>query len=170
MPKRRSWNQGELVRAVGESISFRGVLIKLNLRPTGGNYEQVKKYIKEYNLNTAHFRGAAWNKGLHFKRSCIPLKDILQKGTLFQSFKLKKRLFAEGLNPRCCEECGWAKISQDGYLPLELDHINGDRHDNRLENLRVLCPNCHSLKPTHRGKNKKRLGGEIGKRATLKMS
>ncbi|MDE1988391.1 MAG: HNH endonuclease, partial [Patescibacteria group bacterium] len=38
-------------------------------------------------------------------------------------------------------------------LPLELDHINGDRHDNRLENLRILCPNCHSLKPTHRGRN-----------------
>jgi len=43
----------------------------------------------------------------------------------------------------------------DGYLPLELDHINGDHHDNRLENLRILCPNCHSLKPTHRGRRRK---------------
>ena len=43
----------------------------------------------------------------------------------------------------------------EGYLPLELDHINGDRYDNRLENLRVLCPNCHSLTPTHRGRSGK---------------
>lgn len=62
----------------------------------------------------------------------------------------------DGLKPACCEECGWAKISNDGRLPLELDRINGDRNDNRIENLRILCPNCHSLQPTHRGRNKKR--------------
>ena len=49
--------------------------------------------------------------------------------------------------------CGWAKISIDGRIPLELDQINGNRHDNRLENLRILCPNCHSLQITHRGMN-----------------
>lgn len=62
-----------------------------------------------------------------------------------------------------CEDCGWAKSSEDGRIPVELDHINGDRHDNRLENLRILCPNCHSLRLTHRGKNiQKRPGGETG--------
>ncbi|MEX2398487.1 MAG: HNH endonuclease [Candidatus Saccharimonadales bacterium] len=54
-----------------------------------------------------------------------------------------------------CELCGWDKRSIDGRTPVELDHINGDRYDNRLENLRVLCPNCHSLQPTHRGRNMK---------------
>ncbi|KKQ13143.1 MAG: hypothetical protein US27_C0015G0001, partial [Candidatus Moranbacteria bacterium GW2011_GWF1_36_78] len=52
--------------------------------------------------------------------------------------------------------CGWHKVSKDGRLPLELDHINGDSKDNRIKNLRVLCPNCHSLKPTHRGRNIKK--------------
>lgn len=74
----------------------------------------------------------------------------------YQSFKLKSRLFSEKLKIPCCEECGWAKKSEDGRIPLELDHINGNRRDNRLENLRILCPNCHSLKPTHRGLNKKK--------------
>lgn len=61
-------------------------------------------------------------------------------------------------------------MSEDGRIPLELDHINGDRHDNRLENLRVLCPNCHSLKPTHRGLNRsKRPSGEIGIHGRLKI-
>ncbi len=51
--------------------------------------------------------------------------------------------------------CGWNKTTKDGRLPLELDHINGDSRDNRLTNLQILCPNCHSLQPTHRGLNKK---------------
>ena len=112
--------------------------------------------IKEYKLNTAHFKGKGWNRGLRgIGRPRIPLEDILRKNSVFQSFKLKKRLFAVGLKLQHCEECNWAQKTEDGYLPLELDHINGDRHDNRIENLRILCPNCHSLKPTHRGRNRK---------------
>ncbi len=98
------------------------------------------------------------------------MEKLLVKGGTFQSFKLKKRLFREGLKEEKCELCGWAEKSEDGRIPVELDHINGDRYDNRLQNLRILCPNCHSLQPTHRGKNQRRRGGEIGRRATLKMS
>ena len=101
----------------------------------------------------------AWNKGLRgigtYRR---PLETILVDNSDFQSFKLKKRLFSANLKPKMCEECGWARMSPGGYLPLELDHINGNRHDNRLENLRILCPNCHSLKSTHRGRNRKKPG------------
>jgi len=139
---------------VAASTSYRQVLSKLNLQEAGGNYEQVKKYILELGIKTGHFKGRAWNKGLKIKGVArIPLEKILVKNSSFQSFKLKKRLFAAKLKPMHCEECGWKKVTTDGYLPLELDHINGDRRDNRLENLRILCPNCHSLKPTHRGRN-----------------
>lgn len=165
--RKRSWTVQQLETAVAASFSFRQVLIKLGLREAGGNYEQIKKYIKENKLNIAHFKGCGWNLGLRgIGKPIIPLEKILVNGSYFQSFKLKKRLFSVGLKPQYCEECGWAQKTTDGYLPLELDHINGDRHDNRLENLRVLCPNCHSLKPTHRGRRGKRIVGEWRNRKT----
>ena len=153
--KKRTWSPRQLEQAVISSTSIRQVLMKLNLREAGGNYDQIKKYIKEYDLDSKHFKGMAWNKGLRgFGKPHIPLDKILVNGSTYQSFKLKKRLFKEGLKQPKCEFCGWAEKSIDDYLPLELDHINGKRHDNRIENLRVLCPNCHSLQPTHRGRNR----------------
>lgn len=139
--------------AVVGSFSYRQVLSKLGLREAGGNYDQIKKYIKEYDFDSKHFKGRGWNLGLRgIGKPIIPLEKILVKDSTFQSFKLKKRLFTVGLKPQYCEKCGWAKRTVDNYLPLELDHINGDRHDNRIENLRVLCPNCHSLTKNHRGR------------------
>lgn len=155
--KTRSWTEKTLRDAVKKSTSVRQVLFKLNLRLAGGNYSQVKKYLEKYKINTVHFTGRGWSKGkTGIGKPRTKLEDILKKDNYFQSFKLKKRLFAAKLKPKHCEECGWKKVSDDGRLPLELDHINGDSTDNRLENLRVLCPNCHSLKPTHRGRNIKK--------------
>ncbi len=157
MRRKRSWTIEQLTYAVRESTSYRQVLQKLGLRPAGGNYAQIKKYIKEHKLSVGHFKGKAWSKGLTgvgvFRRS---LESILVEGSDYQSYKLKKRLFAAGLKKPTCELCGWAKQSKDGRIPLELDHVNGVGTDNRIENLRILCPNCHSLQPTHRGLNQKR--------------
>lgn len=154
----RSWTKDALKEAIRESYSLRQVLAKLGLRQAGGNYEQLKRYIQEYGFTTAHFKGKGWNRGLKgIGKPRIMLEAILVEKSYFQSFKLKKRLFQAGLKPQHCEECRWAQKTSDGYLPLELDHINGDRHDNRIENLRVLCPNCHSLKPTHRGRNRRKV-------------
>jgi len=153
--RKKSWSPSQLKNAAKSSTSIRQVLIKLKLKPAGGNYEQIKKYIKIHHVNTKHFKGQGWNKGLRgIGKPRLPLKKILVKNSTFQSYKLKKRLFAENLKPQHCEMCNWAKKSVDGRLPLELDHINGDSHDNRITNLRVLCPNCHSLQTTHRGRNK----------------
>jgi len=157
--KKRGWTEEELRRAVKTSLSYRQVLKKIGLIEAGGNYEQVKKYIREYRINSSHFKGRGWNAGMKgIGKPRISLKDILKSDTYFQSFKLKKRLFNEGLKIKKCEKCSWAKTTEDGYLPLELHHINGDRHDNRLENLRVLCPNCHSLEPAYRGRIRKKPG------------
>lgn len=156
MPKQRSWTDEQLKIAVLGSRSYRGVLIKLNLIPAGGNYDQIRRRIKDLELDMKHFTGMGWNVGLQFKpKVATPLEELLVEGIDVQSFKLKKRLFDSKLKKPKCEMCGWNKMSTDGRIPVELDHINGDRKDNRLENLRVLCPNCHSLQPTHRGRNKK---------------
>ncbi|MBI4087771.1 HNH endonuclease [Candidatus Kaiserbacteria bacterium] len=169
--RKRRWSEKQLMAAVRDSSSFRQVLAKIGLVEAGGNYDQVKRYVRELSLDVSHFKGKAWNKGLRGQlRPIIPTAKILVVSSNFQSYKLKKRLFSEGLKRASCEECGWAQRAEDGRLPLELDHINGDRHDNRIENLRILCPNCHSLKPTHRGRNMRRRDGGTGIRATLKMS
>lgn len=154
---KKSWSRADLIRAVKQGYSIRSVIKGLGLQPAGGNYSQINKYIKFYGISVEHFTGKAWNRGLRgFSNPRIPLTTILKKDFYFQSYKLKRRLFNEGLKKEFCEECGWAKKSEDGRIPLELDHINGDSKDNRIENLRILCPNCHSLKPTHRGGNRKK--------------
>ena len=146
-----------LQEAVKQSYSVRMVIQKLGLIPAGGNYDQIRRRIADLSLDIAHFTGKGWNTGSR-KRTVVsakPLELIMVEHSLTQSYKLKNRLFAVGLKQPKCELCGWAEKSSDGRIPVELDHINGFHSDNRLENLRILCLNCHSLQPTHRGRNKK---------------
>jgi len=149
--KRRSWTESQLKYAVRNSFSIRQVLKRLGLKEAGGNYAQIHKYLREYQLNSSHFKGKGWSKGLiGIGKPKLTLEEILTANNTFQSYKLKKRLFETSLKQQKCEICGWAEKTADGRIPLELDHINGIRSDNRLENLRILCPNCHSLQSTHR--------------------
>lgn len=155
--RNKKWTDPDIVLAVKESRSIRQVIRALGLVPAGGNYVQVQKKIEELRLDTSHFLGMGWSKGMPFARKKpISLEKILIENSGYQSFKLKKRLFSAELKKKECEECHWKKVSEDGRMPLELHHINGDRSDNRIMNLKVLCPNCHSLKSTHRGRNKKK--------------
>jgi len=155
--KQRSWTEKQLKKAVIKATSYRQVLSRLNLREAGGNYSQIKKYIKEYELNIEHFKGKGWNKGMHLPfEPKILIEKILVKDSSFQSYKLKKRLFREGFKKPICEQCGWAEKTKEGRIPLELHHINGNPRDHRIKNLIILCPNCHSLKPNYRGLNKRK--------------
>ncbi len=155
--RRGTWTDDQLRAAVASSESYSQAIRKLGLVPAGGNYVQVQRRIHQLALDTSHFTGKGWNVGLKFRpRPRAPLEQVLVADRPVSSHSLKLRLFREGLKQPACELCGWAVRAPDGRIPVELDHVNGDRNDNRIENLRVLCPNCHSLQPTHRGLNRKR--------------
>jgi hypothetical protein len=154
---RARWTDADLRRAVMGARSVAAVLRELGLVPAGGNYDQINRRIRELGLDTSHFTGCGWLKGQSIAvRPAAPIEEVLVAGRFHGSHKLKKRLFKLGLKHPACELCGWAERAPDGRIPVELDHINGDRFDNRIGNLRILCPNCHSLQPTHRGLNQRR--------------
>ena len=98
--------------------------------------------------------GRGWNIGLKFvPKKPQPLSEILVKNSSFRSAdKLRKRLLKEKIKPHKCECCG-RKTWKGCKIPLELHHINGIRSDNRIENLQLLCPNCHALTNNYRGRN-----------------
>jgi hypothetical protein len=151
------WTDENLRAAVQQARSYAGVLRALGLVPAGGNYAQVKRRISELAVDTSHFTGMRWNRGGTSVRGATrSLDELLVANRWTNTHKLKQRLFRAGLKEPRCELCGWAERAPDGRIPVELDHINGDRTDNRLVNLRVLCPNCHALQPTHRGLNRRR--------------
>ena len=153
MNNRYSYTEQELRESVKTSTSIRQVLSKLNIVAAGGNYQTTNKRIKKLNIDTSHFTGRAWNKGQTIgpKRD---IKEYLSNEFPILSRKLKNRLIKEGLKEHKCECCGI--IEWNGKpTPIELDHINGNHHDNCLENLRILCPYCHAQTDTYRGKNKK---------------
>ena len=165
------WSEENLRSIVSSCFSVRQALQALGLHAAGGNYQQFHYYVNTYQIDTGHFTGQSWNKNKLVPRGPVyAISELLVQNSFTSIVNLKRRLFAEGFKEPKCEECGWNQKSIDGSNPVELDHVNGDHLDNRLENLRILCPNCHSLKPTHRGSNirLRRRGGETGIHATLK--
>lgn len=150
MPKRRTWTDEQLIEAVEKSFSMRNALAMMNLNPTGGNYKSIKSHIARLELDISHWTGQGHLKGkTHSWNSRTPSKEIFVQESKYRgsSEKLKKRLLKEFSFEYKCAEC--SINSWNGKkLSLQLDHINGNNIDNRLENLRFLCPNCHSLTKT----------------------
>jgi hypothetical protein len=150
---RHRYDDDDIRRAVAESYTIANVLRLLGVQPKGGNYAVLRRAIARLGLDTSHFKGQAWSKGLTRPSTrWMPLDQVLVAGYFAQSNRLRKRLLAAGLKEARCEVCGLTEWN--GFpIPLELDHINGRRDDNRIENLRLVCPNCHAQTPTYRGKN-----------------
>lgn len=150
-------NAEVIIRLIPECLSIAEVIKKAGGSIHGSpHYRKVHRVIKEYNINTSHFRGQAWNGGKSYPEKIRHnLEGWLKEDTHIGSHSLKIKLFkAKVLQPQCssCLITEW----QCKPAPLELDHINGVGTDNRLENLRILCCNCHAQTSTYGSKNKKR--------------
>jgi len=148
----RKYTLQQLEDAVKTSYSYRQVLMKLSVAPAGGNYEILKKAITFFSLDDSHFRGQGWNKGQKLPVKRRPIQEYLSNKYPVQSYKLKKYLLQGKFLEPICSNCGittW--LGQPA--PLELDHVDGNNNNNNIDNLRLLCPNCHALTPTYRGKN-----------------
>lgn len=164
MGRKRKFTDEQFIDAVRKSHSIRETMLSLGLAPAGGSYETFRIVAKRLNVDYSHFRGQAWNKGL--KLGFVPRVStelILSNAHPCQSSGLKSRLLNEGYFSHECSQCH-GKTWLDKTIPLELDHIDGNSNNNNLENLRLLCPNCHALTPTYRGRNVrlKRLQASLG--------
>lgn len=150
-----TWTKKQFINAVKESKSYQEVCDKLGFNTYGANYRTVKKYIQQLDLDISHFRTMKENLDLSrsLKTPAMSNDDMFSINSVDRKH-IKKRILAQALMPYRCGICGLSEW-QNKPLSLHLDHINGNGKDNRLENLRFLCPNCHSQTDTYCGKKLK---------------
>lgn len=139
----------QIRKAVAVSHSWRQVAKNLGSSLDTGGQTYISKRAKRAGIDCSHFTGQGWAKGKKLTYARKGTQDFLRKGIVVSSHKLRRRLIEDGIKKAECEHCGLRKWR--GFdIPLELDHINSDREDNRLSNLQILCPNCHALKTSNK--------------------
>lgn len=151
---RTKYTDSEFIDAVKTSVSIAEVLKKINLKIVGGNYRTVHIKIRKFKLDTSHFLGQRHLSGKRRDVRRIPLSDVLVQNSDYNRGTIKKRIIQEKLLEEKCLICGMPPEWNGGKLVLVLDHINGINNDNRIENLRFLCPNCNSQTDTFCSKTK----------------
>jgi len=142
----KKWTDQNLIEAVENNISLRQTILSLGLCGRGGgSYRTIQQKIKELNLSTSHWLGQGHLKGKnHNWNNKVSLESVLIENSTYSVGSLKERLIKENILLNQCAECLLLPTWNNKKLVLQLDHINGINNDNRIENLRLLCPNCHS--------------------------
>jgi Zn finger protein HypA/HybF involved in hydrogenase expression len=155
---KKEYDVEKLIDAVKQSTTYSDVCRLLNVKSGGGNFRTIKKRINDLGLDVTHFEGKSFTgeKRKNTGQKPKSLNDILVENSNFHRDSLKKRLIKEELIDYKCVGCGNEGEWLGKPISLQLDHINGVNNDNRLENLRFLCPNCHSQTITYAGKNNKK--------------
>lgn len=159
--KLRSYDKEWLSELCAESHSYAEVLKKAGRKQGGGSQELLKKKIAEYGIDISHFTGQLWNKGKTKEedsriasREKYKIEDIFIENSPYNRRVVRDYILRHNLLKYQCALCGNDGEWQGQSLSLQLDHINGINNDNRLENLRWLCPNCHSQTETFSGRNR----------------
>ena len=146
----------EFQKIISESTTYLEVINKLGFSPGSGsgNYKTILARVKVDELDTSSIKRTVVTR----RNPAIPLSDILvAQSSYLNGSSLKRRLFDSKLLKNECYLCGLSSLWNGKPLVLQLDHINGTHNDNRIENLRILCPNCHTQTSTFTGrKNKNR--------------
>ena len=157
MSKYHNHTEEEIREACATSQSYREALTKLNYNPNGGgSYETLKKLIVKYNIDVSHFLGRAANKGKNHKSGAqlkYSLEEILIENSPITQATLRRYIHHFNVLEYKCVWCGCDGNWYGKTIALEIDHINGNNHDNRKENLRYLCPNCHAATNTYCSKD-----------------
>jgi hypothetical protein len=145
------YSEGQARAAIAASYSYTEALRRLGMCTSGNGRHALPRHAEEIWLTPVdHFDRNARKGG----GPAIPLDQILVESSRCSNRgNLKRRLFATGLKTRACELCGQGELWHGRRMSLILDHINGVRDDNRLENLRIVCPNCNATLDTHCGRN-----------------
>lgn len=149
----------DFIKIVKDSIFYSDVARKVGYKCIT-NHRVIKKRIKHLELDISHFKKGHDKSRLTRKK--IPLKDVCVENSTYNTQGLKKRLFMDLKWEHKCSFCNkkemkWMMTNEIGPIPLELDHINGNNKDHRLENVRLLCPSCHATTSTFKGRNVKHI-------------
>lgn len=156
------WNipSDQFQELLNNSNSFVDILIKVGLDPYNGNHKTLNHRIKEEDFDISILeQNRKKNQEIHMKslhkKKTYNLEDVLVENSSYGSYKLKQKLLSKNILENKCRICGNSGEWCGKELSLQLDHINGINNDNRLENIRLLCPNCHSQTETFSGKRNK---------------
>lgn len=152
MSRRLRYSEEQARQAIAASHSYSDALRRLGLRPAGGNHATLKRNVRHWGISVEHFDFRPQAP----QRPARPLAEVLVVGSSYPRGHLKRRLLAEGLKQLRCELCGQRETWRGVRMALVLDHVNGVWNDNRLDNLRILCPNCNATLDTHCGRKNRR--------------
>jgi hypothetical protein len=148
-----AWHDRDLIEALDGAASISMVMRRLGLSVNAhGQRRRIEARVRELGLPTEHLRGRGAGGGQPAGPVKRPLAEVLVQGRPTTTSALRLRLIDDGILEARCARCTLDRWL-GGPIPLQLDHINGDRNDNRLENLRLLCPTCHALTDTYCGRN-----------------
>lgn len=149
----------EIQNALNNFSTYTQILEHFNLNPYSGVRTMFMSRINTEGYDFSVFKE---NHKQYVKTYCVSkfnelnkvkLKDVLVENSSYSRVSLKRRLIQENIIEDKCSECSLSKVWNNKPINLQLDHINGIRNDNRIENLRLLCPNCHSQTHTFAGRN-----------------